>query len=668
MGSISSLGIGSGLDVRNLVQQLVDAERAPQENRIDRQQERYETEISALGQVLNGLSGFRETVQELGRQGSFETVEATSSNSGAVGASADAGAEPGSYDIQVNSLARAQSVATDAFESRDSALGTGTLTFRFGTVEADEDGNVTGLAQNAERATRSIEIDPSNDTLTGIRDAVNSADIGVRASIINDGSGERLVFSSSETGADNGFLVDVDSASAGLNRLAFNQDSTATELTRAGRDASLTVDGLTVTRPGNSVSDLIDGVTLELRETMEAPARIDISRDSSGAEEAIAGFVEAYNQMLGQINELTRFDPESGQAGPLNGNATIRNLVSQLRTSLTAPVDALEGRAVRALSDIGVLTASDGTLELDEQRLENALAADPDAVAALFSPTGIVEGSGFGFDSSRSATHSGRYAVEVSSLATRGSFTGAATSGFPMTIEEGDNSFRISVDGVLSGELSLRPGTYESGDELAGALQALVNGSEALQEAERGVGVRFDAETGRFVVTSQRYGSESEVSLVDVDAALGTALGLSGGSTAAGTDVQGTINGVEAEGFGQYLTGQTGAIDGLKLKVDGNQTGHLGEVIFSRGTMSRLDEVLHNFTGYEGLLRNQTETLSGRLERLEQDRENLDRRMSQVEARYVAQFSAMDQMVAQMNETSRFLSQQLETLNSGNNR
>ncbi len=664
MSGISSLGVGSGIDIRGLVDQLVSAERAPQQNRINRQQQQIETQISALGQLRSALSGFQEKVQELGKQGSFITTRASSSNSSAVSVTAGEGAEPGRFDIQVNRLAQAQSIASGAYASRDTSLGTGTLTFRFGTVERDEEGAITGLVQNPDRTTRTLEIDASNNTLEGIRDAVNAADMGVRANIVNDGSGERLVFSSTESGAENGFLIDAD-GDAAIERLAFNETSTETVQTRAAADAELTIDGLAVTRASNTIDDLIEGVSLTLKEVSETPAAIEVTRDNSGARSAIEGFVKAFNDMQGEIRKLTRYDPETERAGPLNGNATARNIINQIRNTLTQPVDALEGRGVRAMADIGIITRRDGGLELNAERLNDALERDPEAVAALFSPTGIVDGEGFRYDSNRSTTENGRYAVNVSELAARGRFNGAAIGGGPITIDEGDNTFRVSVDGTRSEVLTLRPGTYDTPEDLARELQALINGSETLRDEGRSVSVAFDGDGFSFI--SQRYGSASTVVFSSVAAGLDAALGLAGGEAVDGRDVQGSIGGREAEGFGQYLTAQSGPANGLKLRVDGNLTGDLGTVTFARGIMADLDRILDGFVSSSGSLRSQTDALNGRLERLESDQERLDRRMTQVEARYVAQFTAMDKMVAQMNETSQFLTQQLASLQQSRN-
>ncbi|MDN3518274.1 flagellar filament capping protein FliD [Aquisalimonas lutea] len=665
MSTISSLGVGSGLDIKSIVQQLVQAERAPAQTRIDNQQQRLEAEVSAYGKVKSALSEFQSTVSELRQADSFISNKATSS-SDAISVSADSSAEEGTYAVGVSQLAAAQSAATGAFADRDNVVGTGTLTFRFGDVTTDADGNVTDFTQNADRGTRSVEIDTSSNTLSGIRDAVNDADIGIRASIVDDGSGDRLVFSSAETGKDNGFLVDVDAddSTSDLSRLAFNETNAELEQTREGLDAQLSVDGLAITRSSNSIDDLFQGVTLDLQETTTSDAEISISRDSDQARSQVEGFVEAFNTLQGQIAKLTGYNAETEQAGPLNGDSAVRGIIDSLRNELTSRVEVLEGRPVRAMADIGVLTKRDGSLELDSDRLDSALEQDPEAVTALFSAKGIVEGDGFSFESSRSTTEPGEYAIQVDSLATRGVYQGDGVlpgdfSANPVEVQDGDNTFEISVDGTRSETISIRPGTYDNGDELAREIQSVINGDDNLVDNDREVFVDYNAGANRFDIRSQRYGSESTVNIVAADAGVANDLGLSVADGTAGTDVQGSIDGAAAEGFGQYLTAQSGPAEGLKVQVDGGQTGELGSVLFSRGIMSALDSRLDDLIGADGSLDSRTSSLNNRLDGLEEDRADLDDRMARVEERYTRQFSSMDSLVAELQRTGNFLQQQL---------
>lgn len=676
MASISSLGVGSGLDIRSLVDQLVAAERAPRESRIDGQQQRFETRLSGLGQVKSALSDFRSTVRDLSSIDAFQQMEATSSDSDAVSVSAGSDAEAGRFDIGVDQLATAQGTASTAFASTTSAVGSGTLTIRFGTVATDANGTVTGFTENTERGAVDIAIPASANTLAGVRDAVNEADIGVRASIVNDGSGERLTFASAETGAANGFVIEVadddgsNTDNAGLSQLAFNTSATHIEQTRAAQDAALTVDGLSITRASNTVDDLIEGVTLTLRGTTESAARVEVSEDRAGAEKQIRDFVEAYNALQETLGKLTSYDPETDQAGPLNGDSLVRGIQGALRGTLGQTLGELEDTGLRSLADLGITTTRTGTLEIDDARLDAALEESFDAVGALFAPTGLTgDAQNVAYESSRSATQAGEYGVSVSALATRGSYTGSDVSGsFPDLVVDGDNdTLAFEIDGVRTADLALTQGTYAAGDDLAAEIQSRINGDGNLRDAGISVSVAYIG--GALEITSSRYGSESTVEVVKTDTNTAAELGLSVGSGTAGADVQGTIDGREAEGFGRFLTGLEGPAEGLKLEITGQSTGERGRVIFSTGLMGELDRRISSFIDSDGTLSSSTESLNSRLEGLADDRQRLEQRMSRIEQRYLEQFSAMDALVAQLNQTSTFLSQQLANLpGAGSNR
>jgi flagellar hook-associated protein 2 len=664
MAGISSLGVGSGIDIRSLVDQLVAAERQPVASRLNRREAQYQAQLSAFGALKSALNEFRSSADGLSDASAFRVMEASSSNSDAVAVTASAGADASRYDIEVQNLAAAQSLASGAYASDTTVIGGGTLTFRFGTVTTDAAGDVSEFTQNAERGVATVEID-ANASLAAIRDAVNEADIGVRASILNDGSGERLVFSAEDSGAANGFVVDVNAdAGSSLGDLAFNATTSNLTRTRAGEDAALVVDGLAITRSGNEISDLIDGVTLSLKETTETAASIQISQDTAAVRGKIESFVESFNTLQQQISQIAGYDAEAEVGGILQGDAAVRNIQTTLRRLTTTPVDVLDDRAVRSLADLGITTTRDGTLEIDAEELDEALANSFDEVGALFGVTGLVDGDGFRYESSRSATQPGTYDVSVSALATRASIVGSValnpSAASPVTIAEG-NELQFSIDGTSTAVLSLTAGSYESRDALAAEIQARINGDEALREAGIEVSVGFDA-GGALTLTSSRYGSESSVELLQIDATTAAELGLAAGSRDEGSDVAGTINGAAAEGFGRYLTAQSGDAEGLELEITGEVTGDLGSVTFSRGITERLVEALDGYLGDDGLLAASTDGLEAQIEDIADERQDLARRIEQIEARYVAQFTQMDILVAQLNQTSGFLSRQLSGL------
>lgn len=675
MAGISSLGVGSGIDIRSLVDQLVAAERAPVQTRLDRRETTLQAELSSFGLLKSALSDFSGAVKALSDASAFRSATATSDDADVVevGGSASV-SRAATLGIQVDSLADAQSVASMAFAGAAADVGSGTLTFRFGTVEDDGNGLVTGFTQNPERATATVRIPAGSSSLADVRDAVNEADIGIRASIINDGVGDRLVFVAEDTGAANGFLVDVSDDdgvlddAAGLSRLALDTANSNLELNRAGADAQLVVDGLAVTRAGNEIDDLLEGATLTLRGTSMVPVDVHVEPDTAQAKKLVTGFVEAYNVLQEQIDSLAGYDAESQQGGVLQGNALVRSVESNVRRLVTAQLDALDGRGVRALADIGIRTTRDGTLEIDDALLSERLAEDVDGVAALFGTTGIIDGSGLRYESSRSETRPGGYAVSVTQLAERAAITGsavaAASEGSPVAVATGSDVIELTVDGIASGAIALTQGSYTSGAALAAELQARINGSDALRDAGYSVTVSFDDTANTFSITSDRYGSESTVEITAMDAGLGAVYGLSVGQLDAGMDVAGSIGGVAAEGFGRYLTGQTGDADGLKVEITGGVVGDLGRVTFSRGVSALLESTLDGFLRSDGLFNGATKRLRDNIEDIGDERVALDDRLERLQSRLLAQFSAMDAMVAQLNQTSTFLTSQLAGLES----
>jgi len=675
MQGVSSLGVGSGIDIRNIVDQLVAAERAPVQSRLDRRETTLQAELSSFGTLKSALSEFRTAVSGLADAGSFRDARGTSGNAEAIEvAGNDRVQRAASFGIQVDALAEAQSLASAAFAGPAAEIGSGSLTFRFGTVSTDADGAVSGFAQNASRATATVAIPAEAATLADVRDAVNDADIGVRASVINDGSGERLVFSATATGAENGFVIDVadddgDPADgAGLSRLQFNQTASELALNRAGSDASLVVDGLTVTRPGNQITDLLEGATLELKATTAVPVAVSVEPDVANARKLIDGFVDAYNALQQQIDSVSGFDAESQQGGVLQGDALVRSAEASLRRLVTGQVEALEGQSVRALADIGIRTSRDGTLEIDAARLDAQLADSLDEVAALFGAGGLVDGAGFAFESSRSETEPGRYGVEVTQLAEQAAITGSGVAvpapGAPVVIDGSNDELELTVDGVATGRIRLTQGSYDSGAALAAELQARINGTDALREAGASVAVGFDAAAGQFSLRTERFGSDANVEVTFADAGVQGLLGLAVGQRDDGVDVAGAIGGIQAEGFGRFLTAQSGAPAGLKLEITGTQTGALGTVAFSRGVSSRLEQTIDSFLASDGPLSSATNTIEDNIGRIGEERIDLADRLERLETRLVAQFSAMDAMVAQLNQTSSFLTSQLSGLES----
>ena len=369
MGGISSPGIGSGLNTASIVSQLVAAERAGPENRLIRAETSASTKLSAYGSLKGQVADFASAID--GLKGLAGARKASPTNTDAVTVGASENAALGSFSVRVLQLATAQSLGSEALASRDETVGAGTL-----TVAVGGDAPVT-LTLSAE------------STLADLRDALNDAELDLRASLLNDGTGERLVLQAKETGADETIAVSVvdddgnDGDGPGLSRFA---QGALTELSVA-QDAKAEVNGLLVERGSNQFSDVLEGVTLTLKAPTDGdPEVITISADNSPTKAAVDKFVNAYNSLSQFITANTGYDADTQESGLLLGDSTLRSLESTLRNMLLASTEAVEG--IGSLVDLGLKTSASGTLSLEGTALDDALAADPEGINALLDRLG----------------------------------------------------------------------------------------------------------------------------------------------------------------------------------------------------------------------------------------------------------------------------------------
>jgi len=230
-----------------------------------------------------------------------------------------------------------------------------------------------------------------------------------------------------------------------------------------------------------------------------------------------------------------------------------------------------------------------------------------------------------------------------------------------LTIDDGNDNFTIKVDNVTSGSLSITQGTYADGESLAAELQARINGDATLAAAGARVNVTYNAD--HFEITSEEYGSGSNLEIVAVDTNTTAQLGFSVGAGTGGVDVAGSIGGVPALGTGQTLTGATSTgAEGMRLFVDGGALGARGTIDFSRGVSDQLNSLLTNFLQEDGILDARTDGIENRVGEIEDAREVLDRRMETLEISLRARFTVLDTLLSQLQNTSSFLTQQLASL------
>lgn len=678
MATISSPGLGSGLDIASLVSKLVAAEGQPTTLRLDRREAALQADLSGYGTLRGALSSFQSALKGISTLSGFQARAATSTDDKAVRATATTTAAAGTYNIAVTQLAKAHSLATPsgAFTSITDPVGTGVLTFKFGTTAHTEPDTYTSFTQNASKAVQTVTIGAGNNSLQGVRDAINSAQIGVTATIVNDGSGYRLVLTSNDTGADHSMQVTVDdddlndTNASGLSVLAFNASATHMVQTQAAQDATLTINNIAISSEKNTLTEAVEGVTLTLLKDASS-ATVTVATDTGAVTKNIESFVNSYNALVSGIKQLTKFDPTGKASGVLLGDTITRSIESRINAVLGAPVDQLNG-PYSILAEIGITRNTDGTLALSGAKLQEALTTNFDAVAGLFVAQGKPSDSLIKFVESTSSTKIGAYSVGVTQLATRGVINGNGTAALadngagsftvPFVIDADNDTFKIEIDGIGSDTITLTQGSYTTTAALVAELQTRINGDTTLKNNGITATVSFDAANDRLVITSDRYGSASAVEFTAVDtnteAEFGFAVALAG---TAGVDTVGTINTVSATGSGRFLTG-TGDATGLRLEVLGGDTGGRGTVTFTRGYADQLITLIDDFLKSDGTLDTRLEGIQQTIDGITADREALSRRLEALEARLLAQFNAMDALISQLSTTSNFLTQQLASL------
>jgi flagellar hook-associated protein 2 len=676
MPTLQSLGIGSGLEIDTIITAIVDAEKVPKTLALTQKQETFDTKISELGTVKNNLADLQSKVNALKLTSNFDKYTATSGSTSVFTASASSLAEPGNYKVQVNQVASEQILASTSFTNINDAIGTGTLTLRFGTTDYDtgtDDYNSPFDANSTSLSTKTITINSSNNTVSSLRDYINAGDYNLSASIINDGGGYRLVLTAN-SGEKNSVEISVDDADStdtdmsGLSQLAFNGSATNMLQTQAGADAELKINGLDITRESNTVSEAITGVTVTLNKAdVGVNYNLTIARDSSTIEDQITALVDSFNTFAAHISDITKYDSSTGETGILIGDTTLRNLYSQVRSTLFSAQAESTG-SVRALADMGILSnEKTGQLEVDEDKLATAISSNIEDVRALFASTGTGTDSLVKFVSNNSLSVAGTYAVNVTTIATKGTFTGTSvlpdfTMGGSIDIDADNNNFSIRINGTTSSSITLTAGNYTSGSTLAAEIQKQINADDNLKDAGTSIAVSYESASNRFVITSPTYGSTSTIAFLSVDTNSLAELGFDAIGGTNGVNVAGTINGKAATGSGQFLVSTEGDSIGIKVGILGGATGARGSVTFTRGIADQLYTLADSYTKTDGTLANKTDSLTDSSAAIDTEFEKLDYRIETLQAQLLKQFTAMDTVVNQLNSLSSFLTNALAVL------
>lgn len=627
-------GLISGIQSSDIIDAFINAERATT-RLLERNKALFEARREAVRTFNTRMLSAQLDLGNLRRASTFQARTATSSNTDALAITTTGGtAVPGSYVLDVVQVARAHQLATVGQASAQTAYASGTLSLQVGDAAATQ---ITFSA---------------GGSLADIANAINTSSAGIKASVINDGSGSpyRLILKADQTGADNDIQV---SATGGLTSL-FSGMTTLT----AASDAQVRIGSgpgaITLTQAANTFTDVVPGVTFEARNEANGIG-ITVGADTKAAKDGIGKFVESFNAALNYLKANTSFDPATKTAGVLISQTNLVNGMAQITRALTGTVAGLSA-PYNNLAAIGItLNRTDGTLSIDQAKLDRVLNEQPEAVRKLFMNTATSSEPAVQFSNLTDKTGSGPFTVDITQPATQAalSTTDLAAS---TVIDSSNNRLTMTVNN-REVTLTLANGTYTR-SELATHLQSLFTAELSPTTEKLNVALVGD----RLDIRSDRYGRTQTIQISAQSTAL-SALGL-GVQNVVGLDVAGTINGTAATGNGRLLSGAVGTTaEGLSLVVNATvalsgaqvtPVKGLGQVIGdqfgrmtdnTRGTISSVDQVL-------------TKSITDASSQITKADAMLEKRR----ARYERQFQAMERMIAQFNSQGTALTNFVNSL------
>lgn len=766
----SITGLVSGLDTAAIVDAIIGVERGNTRLMEARQVETTNM-ISAYRAAEARFLAIQTRLASLDNVATFDKMTYDISDANALSVTGFGDAAPGSYEIQVLQLALSHQIAAQGVDDPEAAtLGTGTFLLSVG-----------------DSSQQTITITSANNSLMGLKDAINAAGVGVSATIINDGTSRnayRLLLSSNKTGAENkinvtssltgGINLDFSSSSfdtpetdgfSALGTSAVSLGSTAAYTGTENKTYTFTVAGsgtqivgsdiitLNWTDGTNSGSIVVtqadieetlsgtgsDGLTLQLSAgdvvggdsftvstfapILQNPqdAKISVGSSSTGgspitissasgvfegalagmsitakkvtedgsvvtikAERNIAGirseidgFISAYNDAMKFIDGQFKYDVVKKSAGILMSDSLLRVMQESIRSAATGVVsDVTSG--LNTLATIGIRSDSQGLLKIaNSSLLEKAINESLDDLKRLFSSNIISSRPEVEFLTSSDATKPGQdYGVDITQIATHGQYDGAyitdpATT--DLVIDSDNNTLTLKIDGVSSNSIVLTEGTYTSFDQLVREVQKKLDADDKVGKLGVIVSYELSGATGKLIFTSGSYGSHSSITLLsEAESAAGhTLLGLIAGSALTGKDVAGTINGEEATGSGQILTGKDGndTTEGLKVKVtfaaidlgDGDEA----TITVTKGIASKLKDTLFRIVdSADGSLSRRVKGLDLRVKDLLAQIKHADERLVLRRQRLIDQFNQMEQVLGQLNAQGSFLANGLAALSN----
>ena len=732
----SALNIGSGLNTTELIKNLITAERAPKEKKINDKIEKNEISISAIAELKKSISESSKTIDAMEGTNVFDG--SSTSTSVKLTVTDPATVKEISSSINITQLASSQTLVFDGFASSTALVGDGDIIFQRGTWS---NGVFTADTAYSEKT---INISNSAYSLTDIKDKINLGNLGLTASVVKKDTSDYALVLRSNTGLSNSFKISVtEGSNSGLKTIEHSSytsntsnvssasgavinttsahglkigdtvqylagstalngltslssykiatvpsstsftlnDSNGNSITYGGgngsstdsflrtntetanaKNASFTVDGVSISRSTNEIDDVIDGATLSLVNTTSTPAIVSVSTSKDKVLSALESLVEEVNSLASQLSELTERGLNGGKKGALAGDSSIRAISDRLGKLTTEPIFGYGEKPIY-LANLGVSTTKSGGLKLNERMFDLAFDDDPQALTALFSDR-LHSTSSFVSPFLTGTNYKpGYYFFDIG---TQAALTGSSPSTdittTSYTPSNGNQSLSITLNGVTSNTINVTGGPFSTTSSLANALEIAINADNVL--AVKGEGVTVSYLNNKYVITSKKYGSESNIVINSIDNGLNNYLGIQDGSVVAGTgdNTGATLAGSSLEQTSTGFRTLSGDAFGLSLGVI--SPGSDAYISIGNSYVSTITKYLNSILSSSGTLSTRTNTLNQELNDYSDDLVELDKDIEKLRDRYKEQYGAMESVVNSFKSTGEYLDNFMEAQNS----
>ncbi len=612
---------GSGLNITQIVDSLVQAEQVPQENQIQSKIDARNTAISAIGEIKSALSKLSTSLNTLTGNTSLKVSSTSSAVSATISDPSTAVAINSS--ISISSLAKGQTLAFEDYASNTSLVGAGSLVLERG------DWSSGSFVASSTVTSKTLAV-TETDTLESLKDKINALNYGVTASVLGAGDDTYTLVLKSQNGKENALRVTATESPSGSGLATIDNTSTnGSKQKVAGTDASFTVDGISLTRSSNNISDLFTGYDVNLLAStssngVDTPANLTGSVDTTSATTNLQTFVTAVNDARTLLNEKTFRGSASEEAGELSDDPVVKSIQNRLKSLTSSQLTGFGANGVY-LSNLGVRTEKDGLLSLNTTVLENELKNNPSSLDAIFnsmysSSSSLLSVSG----GTNSRPVAGSYAFQMTAYVS-GAFTGLVSNDTSPEVTASNNTIQVTVDGTQSGSVTVPAAHYTSEAALATAIQTAINADSTLSGAGKSVVVIHS--NGSYSIKSGSIGSSSSMVINAIGSNLDGFLKFVGSTDAdnIGTSQAGTATtALTLNGASVTATDADGLVDNETLGSSGNFTLDGAQTTSTTprsatglnsfvtiGSSNNLSSVTFTITGTDINGTSQTETITG---------------------------------------------------------